>query len=386
MSVLESKSVTKWLSRLSESSRKSTMTILSNFMVWLNENGEEFSEYRPDQLVKFQAGAPNGDQYKILDLVQVWVSSLDLRYSSKQKYYTTLRSFFIHNRAELPKDPSFQLRTNKERVKGNLAPDEIKNIILASNESYAAAFLAMFQGGMGREEFLYWNTNGLEELLIQLENERVEVVKINLPGRKRSKFKRPYYTFIGPDAIEAIRVWLKIRPKGSDVIFTKKGGGPMSKFSLHRYWIKHTTKLGFVKRDENGGPQTRYGKNLHEMRDVWRSLWSKSSAEHRVAEFLMGHNVDPLGYDKSFDDENWTRKEYLKALPMLQILSSGKPFGQVEEEEVDRLNEKINLLETEVERYKTELSKTQNGLSQEIEDLKRMFYERLKPSNSTARS
>jgi hypothetical protein len=145
-------------------------------------------------------------------------------------------------------------------------------------------------------------------------------------------------------------------------------------------WTRQLVKLGIVTRVKNGGPGVRHGKNIHEMRDVWRSLWSKSSADHRVAEYIMGHVVDPLGYDKSFDDEGWTRKEYLKALPMLQLMSSGRPYGQIAEDELESLREEVTRLragkDTEVEALETRVKdleaqrgRERNVVSAEKEDI-----------------
>ncbi len=64
-----------------------------------------------------------------------------------------------------------------------------------------------------------------------------------------------------------------------------------------------------------------HGKHLHELRDLFRTRWHKSAADPVVAEFLMGHQVDPLGYNKAMKDEGYTKIEYLKALPWLNILS-----------------------------------------------------------------
>ena len=108
------------------------------------------------------------------------------------------------------------------------------------------------------------------------------------------------------------------------------------------------------------GPKTkgsglgfRIGKGLHELRESFRSLWEKSPAKASVAEFVMGYVVDPLFYNKAFRDEKWVRGEYEKALPMLQIMSSGRPFGQIEEDELESLRAEMARLrawkDTEVE-------------------------------------
>jgi hypothetical protein len=88
----------------------------------------------------------------------------------------------------------------------------------------------------------------------------------------------------------------------------------------------------------------RTGRNVHEIRDVFRTLWAKSPAKPEVAEFMMGHSVDPLEYDKSFRDEAFFRGEYLKALPWLNIMSSGRPYNMVEEESVENLRLEVERL------------------------------------------
>jgi integrase len=332
MTLLEEyKTVAHWLGRYSESNRHVSSILLYKFLEYLRENGGELVDFTPDQLVEFQRNAGNGDKYKILDVVQAWINSLDLRHSSKRRYMSAVRGFFSHNRAELPRDPAYRIRSDKLPVRGTLTVEEIKSLVLSSNMTYQAVYLCMFQGGMGREEFIYWSNNGWEQLKEDLKGDP-EVIRLYLPGRKMARNIRPYYTFIGPDAIKALRNWIPHRPEGSTAIFTNQFGEPLTSPSIQMQWTRQLVTLGIVTRVKNGGPGVRHGKNIHEMRDVWRSLWSKSPADHRVAEYIMGHVVDPLGYDKSFDDEGWTRKEYFKALPMLQVLSSGRPFGLIEEE------------------------------------------------------
>jgi len=180
-------------------------------------------------------------------------------------------------------------------------------------------------------------------------NENPYVLKIDLPGRKSKKFEKPYYAYIGGDAINAINNWREHRPYNTKAIFTDQFGNPISKKALELYWMRHLRKLGIVKL-VTGSLRFRSGKNLHEIRDVFRSQWEKSSAKSSVAEFLMGHTVDPLEYNKSFRDEKWTKREYEKALPFLQIISSGRPFGQIDEDTVEYQATRIMELENEVQR------------------------------------
>ena len=336
-----------WLGRLSPPTAVTNRYHFNRFMRWLRGNGGEFSHFTPDELVEFQIEASGRERYRILDVVQSYVNTVKGRHGTKVKVYSTIRSFFMHNRAELPRDGSFHIRGDKPKVVGNLKPEEIRQIILSSNECYRAIFLCMFQGAIDRESFIWWNNYGWPKLKEALKGDS-EVIRIDLPGRKNARNLRPYYTFIGPDAIDALRKWIPLRAKEASAIFTDQLGKPVSSNAVKQYWDRHLRRLGLVKRVHTGkgrGGGVRYGKNPHEMRDVFRSLWEKSSAKPSVAEFLMGHEVDPLEYNKAFKDEGWVRREYLKALPYIQIISSGRPFGQVEEDELDKLRAQVRRLE-----------------------------------------
>ena len=338
------RTVENWLNRLSASTQIAQKSYFGLFMKWVNKNGDKFSKFTPDMLIEYQKEVSNGERYDIHDtLVQPYIQQATGTYNTKRARYSNIKSFFSHNRAELPKDPNFMIRPDREPVKGELFPDEIKKTVLASNKAYQAAFMIMFQSSMDQEMFSHWNLNGWESLQTQLDQ---EVIKIELPGRKSNRNKRPFYTFIGTDAIDALKNWLQERPENAQAIITNQFGKPLQKHDLRFYWTRHLRKLGIV------GPvfenmRRRTGKGLHEMRDTFRTLWSKSPADHRVGEYLMGHTVDPLGYDKSFRDVEHYRKEYMKALPFLNIMSRGEAFGRVEQNEVDKLRFEVKQLEAE---------------------------------------
>ena len=332
--------VENWLSRLANKTAKDHGYTFKAWMRWMKENGGDLAELTPDELVAFQEEVVNNARFRILDLIQRYVSSLSGRVSTKTRAYSALRSFFMHNRVELPKDTSFRIRSDTPPVEGTLTIEELKNVVLGAKPVYQAVLLSMFQGGMGVAEFEYWNLNGWPALREALRRDAV-VVKCEMPGRKTALNIRPFHTYIGGDAIRAIRDWLRHRPEGAEAIFTNQYRDPITTNAVKLYWKRHLIKLGLIVPKGDGNFGNRYGKNLHEIRDLFRSQWEKSPAKASVAEFMMGHRVDPLLYNKAHRDKAWTRREYRKALPMLEIMSSGRPFGVVDVEEIERLETRL---------------------------------------------
>ena len=338
----------RWLGRLGEGTRGMAGFHLRTWLGWLGESGSEYAGMTPDELVRAQKDAVGDARFELLDLVQDYVNGRVGTYSYKKGMYAYIRSFFMHNRAELPRDRRFIIRAEKPKTVGDLSPAEIRDMILSCKPVYRATFLCMFQGGMGQDEFTWWNEDGLDSLLDQLRMNG-DVITVKMPGRKLNLNRHPYRTYIGSDAIEAVRSWLKIRPHGDGPIFTDQYGNAPSKKAIRTYWLRHLRKLGIVgPKTEGSDKGYRTGKSVHELRDVFRSQWEKSPATKSVSEFMMGHVVDRLEYNKAYRDEAWTLREYRKALPMLQLMSSGRPFGQVEEYEVETLSARVKELEAKV--------------------------------------
>ncbi|MFH0849727.1 MAG: hypothetical protein V1924_02160, partial [Candidatus Bathyarchaeota archaeon] len=339
--------VKNWMGRLAPSTQRVQLAYFKSFHKWYRVNGGNFAEFTPDQLVEYQKAVGNGAQFDILDMVQQYISQSRGTFNTKNSRYNNIRSFFVHNRAELPRDKNYTIRPTHEPVRGTLTAEEVKQAILSSDPARQAAYMVMFQGALDQETFTYWNLNGYEPLMKQLaEMERLpreeRVIRLELPGRKHAKNVTPYYTFIAADAIDALKNWLKHRPPGVKAIITNQRQNPISKSDLRHYWIHKLRRLGYVDPARQGARATKTGKGLHEMRDVWRSLWSKSPASSTVGEYMMGHQIDSLQYDKSFRDIDYYKAEYLKASPYLQIMTGGEPFGRVDKSEVERLRRELD--------------------------------------------
>jgi len=152
------------------------------------------------------------------------------------------------------------------------------------------------------------------------------------------------------DAIDAFLDYLKVRlepreGKHGKVLFINQRGKPVSKRNVYMYWLKHLKRVGLARLPEpRGRPKSnRYGKNPHELRDLFRTRWGMSEAKDWAAEFFMGHKVDPLEYNKAMRNVDYARSQYLKAEPWLNVLSHDeeKASLRVREANRDRLEEKI---------------------------------------------
>jgi len=242
------------------------------------------------------------------------------------------------------------------KVLNPLSVEEIRDVIRESNLTYQAVFLSIFQGGITCGDFEYWNLHGWEALKKDLEKD-FKVIQVHLPGRMSM---RPFHTYIGGDAVEAIRKCLPHRDWAREeferlekdlrdraqrngetyverefttAIFYNQFGAPITSKTLRKYWFNKTVDLGLVEPMEDGNTGTRYGKNIHNMRRVFRIMWGYSGESPSFAEYFLGHVGDrSRDHGLARMDEKRTRSAYEKVLPYLQIMSSDKPFSLFKDE------------------------------------------------------
>ncbi len=87
------------------------------------------------------------------------------------------------------------------------------------------------------------------------------------------------------------------------------------------------------------------------MRDIAKSLLHTRALtdgfDLSCCEFWLGHIVDPLGYDKFFNDTEYVKKQYLIAEKYLNILSIAPASKEVEhqKEELRKVQDRLEKLE-----------------------------------------
>jgi len=372
-SLMRSPALKKWLGSLAPSTRKVCFNTYLRWHRWLKDNDEGLGSLTPDQMIERQASANGRGTYEVLDALQRYVASFEGRHSYKKKIVAFIRSFYMHNRVALPPDPSMNIRAERPPVQGRLTPDNVRLMILGMPSVYQAALTCMFQGALDLEGFTYWNSQGWPKLRDDLER-GIRPIKVELPGRKKLRNITPYYTYLGSDAVDAIKRYLPHRPADASAIFVGQRGKPLAKAAIQTVWIRRARRLGLIPPQ----PQemwARYGFNVHELRDCWRTLLAKSDVKADACEFWMGHVVDPLGYNKIGMDEETMRAEYLKGEPFINLFSSGRPFRMVNETRVLELERQL-----EEQRRTIELMMPAFSLVQKMLD-ERKEWEKLRESS-----
>ena len=353
-----------WLGRLgNDHTRRGHLSYFNIFLGWLRRQpGWEFVSPR-DLLVRQIQGE---DSYEVLDLVQSFVGGMRGRKASKAKAYTVIRSFFLHNRCVLPADPAFRLHGDEAPVVPRLSVENIVEVCHAANLCYRSAILVKWQGFLDTLRLVYVGKRLSEQVVTQIQQD-MDPVRLDLPGRKSNSNDREgtYYTFIAKDAVDALVKYFEEErgwPKPGQPIWLIKEGRPLSKSAFENTWLRLFRRLGRIPKKPGYSPRSRYGYNPHEMRDIAISLCHTQAKKYGFdmdcARFWAGQvgQIDPLKYDKFYQDTQYMKDQYVIAANCLNIISQ-KPTATAEEQK------KIQALEEKVRSQGEQMAKMENALA-----------------------
>jgi len=375
--------VRRWLDGLSPRSVRSHLPLLLKFFGFCGVSAVEAVEFQ----------RVNALSYRFVDAVYEWFNGQNLGAGTKRFRASMVRGFFLANRVPLPKD-KHRFRSEKAKVVGELTVDEFRKIVVSCNLTYKAAFLIQFQSGSGVGELLYINESLAPHVWDEVRKGQ-KIIRLVMPGRKQNRNVHPYYSFIGTDAVDALRQLFHSRGwKQDSVLFRTLRDDPVSANSLQTYFRSQAVKLGLIKSEtpkclkcgaetvkqrfrKNGANKThylctschcslpsseygisqnmwggvRYRMRTHELRDLFRTEFHRAQtyngADSACGEFFMGHSIDKLKYDKIMRDKTYALEQYRRAMPFLNVLSEDP--RKVERAEVDSeltfLRKKVSELE-----------------------------------------
>ena len=310
-----------WLSRLDKATQPANRSHLERWMQWLHKQSTWENATPRDVLVRH---LDSDDSYIVLDLLQQYVNQLVLRKSSKRKAYSVVRSFFVHNRCALPPDPSFRVRGDKTPVRPKLSITDIREIILSAELRYRSMILCKWQGFLDNERLIQVSDKCSEQIVSQIKADK-NPIKIDLPGRKGNKndSEGAFFTFNGHDAITTLRSYFEDElgwPISGEPVWLNENHDRITKSGFEATWMRLLRRTGKISRTK-GPPESRYGYNLHEMRDTATTLLHTHAKDQGFdmdcAKFWCGQvgEIDPLRYDKFYTDAEFVRKQYLIAEP-----------------------------------------------------------------------
>lgn len=110
----------------------------------------------------------------------------------------------MHNRVMLPQDPSFIIRGDEPPVERKLTIENLREIIGLAVQPWRSAILVKWQALLDNEGLIHISNNHADTIVKALRS-NAGTVKLSLPGRKRKRNERAFYTFIGKDALTSLR-------------------------------------------------------------------------------------------------------------------------------------------------------------------------------------
>jgi len=350
--------VGKWLSNLTKETQPTYLSNMRGFLDWLWQRSE-WSGKMPSELLVFQEEAKGRDRFILPDLIIDFIQTKGGTYVSMTTQFSHLRTFFTHNRVELPPIGNWRPNPTKEPAKSNLTLEQVRQIILHADPRDQAIYLTMLQGWMDLERFSRFNRKYAAALVKHLREKGLdEPFRIDvLGGRKRNR--RAYFTYVYHDALAAWEFYFENErgwPNEGEAMAITESGGPPAKKTIRDNFIRTALRLHIRMPPKVKGERS--GVAPHEaFRDVVRSYMQtakKKGFDTLCGDFWMGHQIDPYNYNKFSEKEPEYVLENAKiAAEYLNILSGKQESEKLASmaKENEELRGRVSKLEGQFETF-----------------------------------
>jgi hypothetical protein len=366
-------SVQRMVSKLaSEKTRDPWVRRLFRYEQWLKQRG--YFGSITEMLEDYKNAKDEERRYYHIDLIGEFLNSWKATRETKNSIAKVIRGYYRKNRADLPRE---KIVFNKEMLLDTpgsaqeyVKPDEIWRIVNDGHvpvRDKAILTLLLYMGMDESTLTTQFNFYAYPQL-VKVLGERYDEwdvergpVRINLT---RPKTMTKYYNFLPPKGLLFLRDWLNIRrqitgreiairreggAEASDAIFLTSKGQPIDERLVGNVVRDSSFRAGVQRRVEG---TKRYRIHGHEFRDTFKTTCKVAGMDGAVAEFFIGHKIDPLGYDKSpWAYPDHFREQYLLAEPSL---SGENHRYQVQAEKSRELEDRIRFLESALTRLAAE--------------------------------
>jgi site-specific recombinase XerD len=302
-------------------------------------------------------------------------------------YVNAVRSFYstfdvyvkLKGRSSLPR-PRVQ---NKRMLLSNL---EVKRLVdYARSLRDRAVILTLFQSGMDVSTLCSLKYGDVAEGLAKNEHP----LKLDL---YRQKSGTEFYTFLGKDAIEALKAYVNdVRArrialnakaplflKESNKAKTREGIAPSHVQSM----LKHVAvKAGFVDKQNNGKDFNPL--SPHALRESFGSIMTGKGVPDVVVDFWLGHEIGELAEaykSAKFEDVKQMyldREAFISIAPRTDVEKIKTEVREEISQQTRQLQVLVNGLSTENLNLRNRMRKTESKLS----DLEQLIRENLKSLN-----
>jgi site-specific recombinase XerD len=320
-------------------------------------------------------------------------------------YVNTIRSFYatfgftirMKGRMALPRAQitNKRMRLNAEQVK--------MLVDCARTPRDRAIILVMFQSGMDVSTLCSLTYGHISE---KLKNNEYPL-KLELFRQKRGI---EYYTFLGRDAINALKAYIKDMERlgvtftNDTPLFLKEKGKTGITESAVQFMMREVAiKAGFIDENNNGNKFNPVGP--HALRESFGSIMINSGVPDTIVDFWLGHQIGDMARAyKTLQYEN-LRKMYLEREKLLSISYSVDTdklkedikaevqkearewYGNVLEENI-KFRYRLEELEKRVKKFEAFTQRVLEMTPEELEELARLVREKstvdLEPTNMDA--
>ncbi len=361
------KSIQRWMSYLSNPGTE--LLYLRNIKAFCDKIGRD-----PDSLIDERREHIKEGNYRHEDMVVNFLKEIGKEYSPyyTQSYRIAISSFYKYNRVPL----NLLVKSEVYSVRHDRVPsqEEVHKMCAVSNVRDRAIVLFQYQSGLRNDTISKLTYASVKD---ELEKDMVPC-RVHVMGYQ-AKEGIEHDTFIGKDAIEALKLSLDERRRGlfepsrgeKEEITPKSplfrthltsGGGtklegkdrirPIESYSIS-YIVSNAGKLSGVSEKRNaevGRGIPYYPVHAHTLRKAFNTTLELVGVADNWRQYMMGHKLKGVENSYSKPSLEVLREAYAKAEPKLSIYTIPK----VTEKNIEQMEEKISAYEERLVKQRAE--------------------------------
>ena len=369
------------LSKLGGHTRKRNRNAILAFLSWTKNHGDFASL---EEIIKFQEKTTGRDRYRLGDLIETHDRELGGSTNTMRWRNAILRGFFERLHVEMPKQ-RFNFVPTKDTSQSLLSEEVVRTLLNECDLEDRVVYISLYQSMMDQHRF-FSVVNPLGFEIAQHLKEKGPSTPFKIDCRRgRKNNLRPYYTFLGFDALTAIKEYFDRKrgwpSKPGEPLLVSQRNTPLSKYAFYQSHYRRVERLGYHK--QNNGSTRAHGFGPHNFRDLAKTVLhlkgKKDGIDMAWVDFALGHTVDKLGYDQFFKDEEYTLNQFRIAEKYLNIVSHvehpdiEKIAGESFKKQIGERDAKIADLEQRLAKAEKEKPDLDKYFEENIEDIIKKF-------------